>query len=193
MSFMHGHVCLLTCMHACMQTMTMFYIVCFVTCHSCMAMFAFSHACMHAHHDHVLYRLLCYISFMHDHVCLLSQDGAAHRDLWHCKGESGTRMCMKCFALNHTRAAAVAIALVDPELVAVPLREEELRWCDDAQVTGTVRRLNTFHTIDNASTTHLVIASLWNDAISKFNMLDDFFLPRFKYLKFFTRSIFFQS
>ena len=36
---------------------------------------------------------------LHARLATFVQDGAAHKDIWKCKGDSGTRMCMCCLVV----------------------------------------------------------------------------------------------
>ena len=57
---------------------------------------------------------------LHARLATFVQDGAAHKDIWKCKGDSGTRMCMCCLVV----AAGSDLTDIDPTLKSNLLRED---------------------------------------------------------------------
>ena len=76
-------------------------------------------------------------------LSMLLQDGGAHKAVWHCKGESGTRLCMLCKNL-----VAVSSGLVDADakniLICDVVFEHELAFASDKEVRGAIERLKRF-------------------------------------------------
>ena len=73
----------------------------------------------------------------HARLATVVQDGAAHRDIWKCKGGAGTRMCMCC----HIVLAGSDLTDIDPSLKSNAITEGELEFCIDDEVEGAARRL----------------------------------------------------
>ena len=75
-------------------------------------------------------------------LSMFLQDGGAHKLLWGCKGDSGTRMCMLCTNLV---ALASGIA-IDGEnvLVCNIIHEDQLRFATDDCIRAALRRLEAF-------------------------------------------------
>ena len=67
-------------------------------------------------------------------------DGAAHKHLWHCKGDAGLKLCMLCLNL-YTRESQITQQDGTRGLVCDLLDESALRFATDVQVRGAVRRL----------------------------------------------------
>ena len=77
------------------------------------------------------------------------QDGAAHKSVWHCKGDAGTKPCMLCLNLYTEKSELVG----DDEthvLTCTLLHEAELHFASDADVRGSVHRLAARRLINNA-------------------------------------------
>ena len=74
---------------------------------------------------------------LHARLATIVQDGAAHRDIWKCKGDAGTRMCMCCLAVS----AGSEISDIDPSLKSNAITEGELVFTTDAAVKDAARRL----------------------------------------------------
>ena len=74
------------------------------------------------------------------------QDGGTHKDMWKCKGDSGSRFCMGCFTLSPRAIAEWGHR--DAALAATPMREDQVTFCTDEQVLDTVARLERFKTTD---------------------------------------------
>ena len=77
------------------------------------------------------------------------QDGAAHRDLWKCKGDSGSRFCMGCLTLSPRAIADWGHQ--DPMLGRTPLRDDQVTFCTDEEVIDAVKRLDAFRLVDSAA------------------------------------------
>ena len=77
-------------------------------------------------------------------------DGAAHKYLWHCKGDAGLKPCMLCLNL-YTRQSGVAQEDGTRLLVCDAIDESGLKIATDAQVRGTVNRLAVRSTTDEPS------------------------------------------
>ena len=71
---------------------------------------------------------------------MILQDGGAHKLVWHCKGDAGTKMCMLCRNLISQRsriASEDGSALLKFSVV----HESELDFATDADIRGTIARL----------------------------------------------------
>ena len=82
------------------------------------------------------------------------QDGAAHKSVWHCKGDAGTKPCMLCLNLYTEKSELVG----DDEehlLTCTLVHEAELHFASDADVRGSVHRLAARRLTDNAWTFEL--------------------------------------
>ena len=68
------------------------------------------------------------------------QDGGAHKAVWHCKGDAGTKLCMLCRNLYSESSG-----LVDEDgsdmLTCSLLHEGELDFATDEDIRGSARRL----------------------------------------------------
>jgi hypothetical protein len=77
------------------------------------------------------------------------QDGGAHKIVWHCTGDKGTKMCMKCINLY-----AEESGILDEEgtdmLTCSLLHEEDLHMARDVDIRGTIGRLTAYHATDTA-------------------------------------------
>ena len=71
------------------------------------------------------------------------QDGAAHKDIWYCKGDSGMKMCLGCNAL-HGKSDLIEHAHAGG-LVQNATKASQLVWLSDADVKSKARRLTAFH------------------------------------------------
>jgi hypothetical protein len=73
-------------------------------------------------------------------LAMFLQDGGAHKAVWHCKGDAGTKLCMLCRNLY-----SEASGLVDEDgsdmLTCSLLHENELDFANDEDIRGSVRRL----------------------------------------------------
>ena len=75
--------------------------------------------------------------------CRLSmfvQDGAAHKYIWHCKGDGGMRCCMGCRNM-FTQKSEVVDESGDNLLTCNQFTESELDFALDSDVRDTIRRL----------------------------------------------------
>ena len=77
------------------------------------------------------------------------QDGGAHKLVWGCKGDSGTRLCMLCKNL-----VAESSGMVDEDgtdiLVCSLIPEHQLQFSSDSEIRATIRRLAGFKATDSA-------------------------------------------
>lgn len=75
--------------------------------------------------------------------CALSmvlQDGAAHKSVWHCKGDAGSKFCMLCRNL-FSEKSGLADEDGNDMLTCNLIHENELDMATDADIFGSVRRL----------------------------------------------------
>ena len=75
---------------------------------------------------------------LHAALKVAVQDAAPLRDIWKCKGDAGTRMCMLCLAV----APHADLSDHDESLRSNILRDGELQMCTDADVIDAVQRLD---------------------------------------------------
>ena len=77
-------------------------------------------------------------------LAMFLQDGGAHKETWHAKGNSGTRFCMLC-----RNIVSFSSALVDKDgtrmLKCTVTREIDLDMATDADIRGSVRRVAETH------------------------------------------------
>jgi hypothetical protein len=80
---------------------------------------------------------------------MILQDGGAHKSVFGCKGDAGTRLCMLCSNL-----VSVSSGLVDEDgddiLTCSLVFEDQLRFASDDDVKGTIRRLKAHKRSDSA-------------------------------------------
>ena len=73
-------------------------------------------------------------------LSMFLQDGAAHKSVWGCKGDSGTKLCMMC-----TNLVTEASGLVDEDgediLVCSLIHEDQLNFASDDDVRASLARL----------------------------------------------------
>jgi hypothetical protein len=85
------------------------------------------------HSDGSQHRLWCNLG-------MILQDGGAHKLVWHCKGDAGTKMCMLCRNL-----VSVKSKVVDEDgsqlLTCSVVFEEDLDFATDKDLRGTISRL----------------------------------------------------
>ena len=74
---------------------------------------------------------------LHARLTVMVREGAAHRYIWKCKGDSGTRMCMLC----HIMLGGSDLSDIDPSLKSNVITEGELEFCTDDEVRDAVKRL----------------------------------------------------
>lgn len=81
---------------------------------------------------------------------MILQDGAAHKSVWHCKGDAGTKLCMLCRNLYSEESE-----LVDEDgsnlLTCTLIHEAELDFATDADIRGSVQRLAAHAATDSAA------------------------------------------
>ena len=79
---------------------------------------------------------------------MLINDGGAHKLIWSCKGDAGTKLCAICRKLV---SAPSGICNADGEdlLVCSLLHEHQLQFATDAEVRGSIDRLKRFKLTDN--------------------------------------------
>jgi hypothetical protein len=81
---------------------------------------------------------------------MMLQDGGAHKIIWMCKGDAGTKFCLLC---KNALALASTMCIDDePMLRANVLHEHELDFATNADVRGTVARINGYKITDNKGT-----------------------------------------
>ena len=68
------------------------------------------------------------------------QDGAAHKHIWSCKGDGGTKFCMLCKNLV-SRASPITQHDGSHLLVCGALHEHQLAFASDEDIKGSIRRL----------------------------------------------------
>ena len=99
-----------------------------------------------------LVRLFCSLG-------MVLQDGGAHKSVWHCKGDAGTKLCMLCRNLYSEESE-----LVDEDgsnlLTCTLVHEAELDFATDADIKGAVRRLAAKAASESAAG-----FSMWQQAI----------------------------
>ena len=76
-------------------------------------------------------------------LAMFLQDGAAHRMVWGCKGDAGTRSCMLCKDLV-TKASSLTDTDGTKLLVCEMATEERLAFATDADIRGAVKRVAAF-------------------------------------------------
>ena len=75
-------------------------------------------------------------------IFMVLQDGGAHKAIWNCKGEAGTKMCMLCRNLV-TRQSGLRDEDGAETLVCDQMFEPELDFANDDDIHDAVRRLAT--------------------------------------------------
>jgi len=81
---------------------------------------------------------------------MILQDGGAHKSVWHCKGDAGTKLCMLCKNL-YSEASELVDEDGDDLLTCTLVHEAELDFATDADIKGAVRRLAAHATTDPAA------------------------------------------
>ena len=77
------------------------------------------------------------------------QDGGAHKAVWGCKGDAGTRFCMLCLNLVK-RSSGVVDTDGSRLLVSNLIHEHQMRFASDADIIGAMERLARFKVTDSA-------------------------------------------
>jgi hypothetical protein len=78
---------------------------------------------------------------------MMLQDGGAHKLIWMCKGDCGTKFCLLC--KNALALKSTTCIDDEPMLRANVIHENELDFATDDEVRGTVARLNGYKMSDN--------------------------------------------
>jgi hypothetical protein len=71
---------------------------------------------------------------------MIVQDGGAHKLVWHCKGDAGTKLCMLCRNLISCKSSILGEDGTS-ELKCSIIHEEALDFATDADIRGTIARL----------------------------------------------------
>ena len=71
---------------------------------------------------------------------MILQDGGAHKSVWHCKGDAGTKLCMLCRNLFSVQSGVVDEDGSDL-LTCSLIHEADLDFATDADIRGSVQRL----------------------------------------------------
>ena len=71
---------------------------------------------------------------------MMLQDGGAHKHVWCCKGDGGTRICMLCGNLV-AHKSGIADEHGEDMLVCSLVHADECRWSTDAEILASVDRL----------------------------------------------------
>lgn len=71
---------------------------------------------------------------------MILQDGAAHKSVWHCKGDAGTKFCMLCLNL-YSKKSEIVDENGENLLTCTLVHEDELHFASDDDIRGAVRRL----------------------------------------------------
>ena len=79
---------------------------------------------------------------------MILQDGGAHKLVWHCKGDAGTKLCMLCLNL-YTSKSGIVDEDGEDILTCSLVHENELHFACDDDVRGAVRRLARFKLTDS--------------------------------------------
>ena len=90
------------------------------------------------HPNGTKYRLWCKLG-------MVVQDGGAHKLIWNCKGDAGTRMCMLCRNLVSV-SSEIADEHGERILTCNLIHENELDLATDDDIQGTMARLKGFKT-----------------------------------------------
>lgn len=77
-------------------------------------------------------------------LSMVLQDGGAHKHIWHCKGDTGSKMCMLCRNLLSRRSTVLGED-GNPLLTCSVIFESELDFATDADIRGTLLRLAEDH------------------------------------------------
>ena len=74
---------------------------------------------------------------------MILQDGGAHKQVFHCKGDAGTKLCMLCVNLVAKRSAVLRSDLLEEDagLVANLFLDSELVFATDASIRESLQRL----------------------------------------------------
>ena len=81
-------------------------------------------------------------------LSMVLQDGGAHKTVWSCKGDAGTKLCMMCLNLRSEKSG---IATDGSDLVCDSIHEHQLQFATDADIMGSIARLEAFKLSDSAT------------------------------------------
>ena len=81
-------------------------------------------------------------------LSMFLQDGGAHKHVWGCKGDGGTRLCMLCKNLIAEMSGAVDADGTNI-LVCSLIHEHQLQFASDAEIRRTIDRLAGFKSTDS--------------------------------------------
>ena len=81
-------------------------------------------------------------------LSMILQDGGAHKLVWGCKGDGGTRLCMLCKNLIAEESGAVDADGTNI-LVCSLIHEQQLQFATDADIRRTIDRLAGFKATDS--------------------------------------------
>ena len=86
----------------------------------------------------------------HFTLSLFIQDGGAHKAMWHCVGDGGTRFCVLC---KNVVSAHSELEAFDPSglLRSNIIRRAELVASTDAEIKDAARRIAHYHGLENAT------------------------------------------
>lgn len=73
-------------------------------------------------------------------LAMVLQDGGAHKSVWHCKGDAGTKFCMLCRNLYSEKSELTAED-GSKMLTCTLIHESDLDFATDDDIRGSVRRL----------------------------------------------------
>ena len=88
-------------------------------------------------------------------LSMFTQDGGAHKSMWHCKGDAGSKFCMLCRNLFAEKKSELVVEDGTDLLTCSAMRRTELDFATDAVVRGAVRRLAANHAIEPPGSLHL--------------------------------------
>ncbi len=98
-------------------------------------------------------------------LSMLLQDGGAHKLVWGCNGDAGTKLCMLCLNLIAELSGLVDVDGSDI-LVCNLCQEAQLQFATDADIRGSISRLERYKVIESKGD-----FALWQQAIG-FNYLE---------------------
>jgi hypothetical protein len=82
------------------------------------------------------------------HMGMFLQDGGAHKTVWHCKGDAGSKLCMLCRNL-YTQKSQLVAEDGSHMLTCSLIHEADLDFATDDDIRGSVRRLAVRHATDS--------------------------------------------
>ena len=81
-------------------------------------------------------------------LSVVLQEGGAHKTVWSCKGDAGTKLCMMCLNLRTEKSG---IATDGSDLVCDLIHEHQLQFATDADIMGSIARLEAFKLSESAT------------------------------------------